>query len=90
MKLVLKYCFFISILLIPQLADGQSFKKMKSSGESNRNAKYLVDSALYISSKNPSKAFDYIEKALGISIKDGDKRTEASAYQTLGKNKLQP
>ena len=85
MRVSLKQYFIISLLFVFSLTDGQSLKKFKSFSRSEHSASSFIDSALTISGKNPSKAFDYIEKALSISIQDGDKQSEASAYQTLGK-----
>jgi tetratricopeptide (TPR) repeat protein len=71
--------------MIPFVLEGQSFKKLSKARTSRWGASIYIDSALSISTKNPTKAFDYLEKALSISITDGDKLAEASAYQSLGK-----
>ena len=49
------------------------------------NVQLLIDSAFAALSANPSKSFDYIEKALAFSIKSGDKNAEGFSYQCLGK-----
>src|SRR6266496_1621294 len=85
MRLTLRHYIFILLLVFPVLLNGQSFKKLKSIGRSDRSAVTYIDSALIVSAKDPSKAFDYVEKSLSISITDGDKQSEAKAYQTLGK-----
>ena len=85
MRLTLKHNILILLIALPVILSGQSFKKLKSLGRLDRSAVTYIDSALIVSAKDPSKAFDYVEKSLSISITEGDKQTEAKAYQTLGK-----
>lgn len=85
MKIALTYYWVILLVLIPFLLEGQSFKRLNKAGTSRWNANIYIDSALHVSTKDPSKAFDYLEKALSVSITDGDKLAEGKSYQSLGK-----
>jgi len=50
----------------------------------HRFATVYLDSANYYSNKNPFRAIDFINKAIGQSITEKDKNTESSAYLILG------
>jgi tetratricopeptide (TPR) repeat protein len=63
-------------------AQKSSFSKLKVSRTDE--IKPLLDSARRNMLTNPAKSFDYIEKALALSIKSNDKRSEGLCYQTLG------
>lgn len=62
-------------------------KKMKVIGKSSMTpdpAYSLIDKAEKIAAKDPAKAIDYIQEALTINLKEGDKRVEGLCYKLLG------
>lgn len=82
MRTTFIYCL---LLLIPVAGNAQKTSKLRSWDRTVVPAQVYIDSALRLSTSNPSKAFDYVEKALTQGIQMGDKQAEALAYQTLGK-----
>jgi tetratricopeptide (TPR) repeat protein len=81
----LRLCAFALILFNLFQLNSQELKKFKSiSSRESNYTKVLLDSATLFSEKNPSKSFDYLEKALSSSVKSGDKYSEALTYQFLG------
>jgi two-component system, LytTR family, sensor kinase len=76
---------FVVILFGPALLKAQQSSILSKRGQNSGNTQSLIDSAFAAVNTNPSKSFDYIEKALSLSIKSGDKNAEALTYQCLGK-----
>ncbi|MDB5272332.1 MAG: histidine kinase [Chitinophagaceae bacterium] len=82
-----RICFLLCLLL-PLFAYSQQ-KRMKSSvAPSSKREQNSVPSLLQkaesISPKDPNAALDYLEEALNISLKEGDKIGEANTYVVLG------
>jgi tetratricopeptide (TPR) repeat protein len=78
------YIILFIIWLSPMLVFSQTSSYSKFSKRSTVSPSPFLDSAKRVMVSNPSKAFNYIEKALTISISNGDKVSEASCYESLG------
>ncbi len=84
MKIRIKHIALI-LLLVPLLSMGQSKYSSRSSNTTidTTNAYALLNYSRIIKKENPTKSFDYIEKALEISINKKDKKAEGTCYYTL-------
>ncbi len=57
---------------------------IRSSGIRETSVTLLLQKAEKVSIKDPKEALDYLEQALSISLKEGDKLGEANTYVVLG------
>ncbi|MBO9701778.1 MAG: tetratricopeptide repeat protein [Sporocytophaga sp.] len=65
-------------------AQDKKIKKISKSSMAPDPAYSLINKAENIASKDPAKAIDYIQEALTLNLKEGDKRVEGLCYKLLG------
>lgn len=79
LKIQLTVC---ALFVCTLLAYGQSYSSINKSRGYNSSG--YLDSARYWSEKNPSKAINYINKVIELSLKENNREDEAAAYVILG------
>lgn len=76
------------VLFLPPALNGKSQvqpeAKRSVSKRSASPAEMLLDSAAVVSSQAPQRSFDYMERALELSIRNHDRTGEARCYLMLG------
>lgn len=63
----------------------RGYAQQKYMSEKDESFTNYIDSAKFFEKINPSRSFDYVEKALTQSLKSRDKKGEAISYQSLGR-----
>jgi tetratricopeptide (TPR) repeat protein len=82
--IMLKNLYIFVLILFASLSVlGQSKSKIRQTNPDTTNVYSLLNYSRIVASENPSKAFDYIEKALELSIDNKNKKAEGTCYYTL-------
>ncbi len=75
----------IAFLMVPFLCYAQKESKIRSVSKVSSDVYLQIDSARIYENQNPTKSFDFIEKALTNSLETRNKNGEALSYQSLGR-----
>lgn len=86
MKKISIKCYLLILMLIPFITLGQSsYSKFSKSRTDKDDIFTLIEKAETVSNKDPKLALSFLEQALSMSIREGNKKGEALSYSTLGK-----
>lgn len=80
---MIKKIHIIILLFVSTFLFGQTKQKTRLPNPDTTNVYSLLNYSKIIKKDNPSRAFDYIEKALILSIDKNDNKAEAKCYYTL-------